>query len=731
MVSRAERTILAAVISLTCFCFSLYWYKNGRPDLKGHQKAAPIAVLKDSSSSVQRKPARRVIWQSIAVGDLLYAKEAIRTPSDASAEIIFLNSQIKIELEPDSVIVLEETSGEIALNFLKGNVFVTGTGQKGLKIKSGDSVVEAGRGEINLSKTKGKGLELQVLKGSAKLKANGKSIDLQKNQIAKVSTKGLEVERDLIEVTEPRSNSKLFIDFLAKEKVTISWKKLPKGYESVSLFAGKKAGNLKKVEKIEFDENRRKLNVEFKPGLVFWQLRAVPEQGPDNKKLKILQSARMKVKVEAIKQPVFVEPQFAQKIRLKPSQPTFEFRWTDPMRMQKMSFQIWKQDKKGQVIRGSEQTASLADNRYVHTFQSGGFYSVRVTGFIKTGQEKPRPVISDVIKFRVSLSTKLEPPMLKAPLVAQRIRYTRARDSGLYLSWEPAPSARAYRIKIKKTGNDGTNKKEQKRKSVVDEQLAETVFNFKDFAPGEYVWSVASLGPGKKRSKYGEKRRFTVTDVPVLAWAGDSARGLSQYVGRTPKLSVSWEAGVQDVAAYRVLYSSQGDWGAAKVIRAKDRTMVSKPVLADGRFEVQVHALDDDGNIIAQTSRKSLVVALLPRLIAPEFDPSLESKLTANKKGDLDLFWEGVEGASEYLIRLQKKGWAKDKFKEVRTGDLRTKLKSLGPGIYDAQLFAVDRFERLSLDSDIRVIRVKNKSDIRAPTSIKKVKVKGVFRKRK
>ena len=575
MVSRTERTILAAIISLTCFCFSFYWYKNGRKATGSVNRSKPIAYLEDSTAGVQRKPARRVIWQRIAAGDMLYAKEAIRTPSDSSAEITFIGSDTKIELEPDSVIVLEETSGDVALNFLKGNVFVAGGGGGGLKIKSGDSVVEAGSGELNLSKGAGKDLELQVLKGNAKLNANGKSIELKKNQIGKISGSGLEVEKDLLEIKHPISNSKVFVDFLKKEAVQIAWKKVSDDYD-YELLAGNKKDRMQKMQSIEVAKTGDRLTASFKPGFVYWQLLAKPKkQG-----LKQLKSAVLKIKVVSIKPPAFVEPQQGQKLRLKPEKPVVELRWTDPMKMKDVQVQVWKVDKNGRAVEGSEQTASVKDNRYVQAFKSGGDYSARVTGFLKTGAEQFRPISSEVVNFKVSLSNKLEPPVLKAPLAKQRIRFTRARESGLFLSWEPVPGAKKYRVKIKKPG---------KKNNVVDQELVESVFDFKTFAPGEYVWSVASVGESGKRSKFGEKRRFTVTDVPVLAWSEEAAAGNSFYVGKDSVLSLGWQAGPKEAVSYRVLYSPQGEWGSAKT-KVVNETLSTQTVPRDGLYEAQVQA---------------------------------------------------------------------------------------------------------------------------------------------
>lgn len=718
MVSKSERLILAAFISLTSFCFSFYWYKTGARKFHGVTDEKPIAKLEKSGSSVQRKPVKRVIWQKISPGDYLYSKEAIRTPSDASAEIVFLEEKTKIELDPDSVIVLEKGTGDISLNFLKGNVSVSGGGGGGkLKIKSGDSVIESTSGDLNLSNQNGKGLELQVLSGNAKLNANGKSVEIGKNQIGKVSSEGLEIEKDLLEILAPLTNEKVYLDTDHKENMNIVWKKVAGDYD-YELFTGRSPGRLKKSESAELKENG-KLEVKFRPGLIYWQLQAVPKD-PAQKTLK---SAVFKNHIVPIRPPVFVEPQNGQQVTLKGEDKGFEFRWANPMDVANLQFQVWR-TKDGQMVKGSEKTAVMTDNRSLHEFTEPGSYSARLTGFLKMNDGKTRPISSEIVNFAVRLSKELEPPVLRSPLADQRIRYTRAVEAGLFVSWEPVPGSKGYKLAIETTENGKPKKQEH--------SLEEPIYRFSKFGPGDYHWKVATVGANGAISAFSERRGFTVTDVPILAWGPESEQGASYYLGEDPQLNLSWESasatGSSEVKKWQVLYSPQGQWEKARAVEAGGQKLLHD-VPKEGLYEAQAQGLDENGEVIAQTSRKTFKVQPRPFLQAPKFDPSLDDDLEANAKGDVGLFWKDVEGAAAYLIRLEKEGDKGGKVKELRTADPELTIKSLKPGVYKAQVFAVDQYSRLSKDGDERKIRVKNQSDIRAPATFKKMKVKGVYKK--
>ena len=375
---------------------------------------------------------------------------------------------------------------------------------------------------------------------------------------------------------------------------------------------------------------------------------------------------------------------------------------------------------KGQMVQGSTKTFDVTEKRHVYTFESSGDYSARLTGFLSAGAGQFIPTSSEILNFQVNVTKELQPPLLRAPLDGQKIRYTRARETGLLLSWDTVAGAEKYILKYQ-------NSKDKEEKTL---ELKENIFKVENFVPGIYSWRVATKEKSGKQSKFSETRKFLITDMPALAWGEETNKGLSYYIGQKPQLRLAWQRDFDEAVRYRLKFSLQGEWGKAqeKVVSEENAEEI---VAEDGFYEVQVQALDKNKEVIAQTTLKTVNVKLRPQLISPEFDPSLSARLDASSKGDIKLFWESVSGAKEYLIRLHRKDWEEGKFEDIRSKDIETTLKSLKPGTYRAKLFAVDSFERLSRGYDERTIRVSNKSDIRAPSAIRKIKVKGVYRKGK
>src|SRR5688572_4937445 len=128
-----KRIIRAAFVSLVGFAATTLWFGADRDDSNTGARRQ-VAVLVKAVNEVERRPEKRVIWQKVEETEPLYAGEAIRTSDISEASIRFIETGTQIELEPDSLIILEEQAGQLALNFLKGNLFVSVGGQGDLQI---------------------------------------------------------------------------------------------------------------------------------------------------------------------------------------------------------------------------------------------------------------------------------------------------------------------------------------------------------------------------------------------------------------------------------------------------------------------------------------------------------------------------------------------------------------------------------------------------------------------
>ncbi len=229
-----KRLCLAFAISAGCFGITVFWYEQGKSSM--HQAfAKPIATLSESTNDVQRKPLKRVIWESVSKNETLFPGEAIRTTDNAEARIQLVKSGAIIHLEPNSLVVLEETENGMSLDFLQGNMFVSSAGDgganDGLTLKTGSGQVKLNNADMSLSKGSDGKVDLAVFKGQAELQKDGKSMSIDKDKSASVSDQGMSLDKDRVQITWPLAGETVLLNLLKGEKLEVTFKALPKGYK--------------------------------------------------------------------------------------------------------------------------------------------------------------------------------------------------------------------------------------------------------------------------------------------------------------------------------------------------------------------------------------------------------------------------------------------------------------------------------------------------------------------
>lgn len=706
-----ERVLMAFLVSALCFGGSYYWYLKGGPQRTVVEKSRQVAVLASLKNEVQRKPSKRVIWESIVRDEVLYLNEAIKTGPEAEAVIEFTEDGkmgTKIYLEPDSVVVLEETGSDLTLDFVKGNVFVAGTEESGLKIKSGESTIAVGKGELNLNKAEDGEVDLRVLKGTASVEVDGKSTELGENQTGSLGDGKVNLSKVNLKVISPLSNRRVFVDFEKNEKVEISWEGLPEGYE-IQVFAGQKRSELELLKDVEIDYQASRLKAPFRVGKVYWRLEAVAKK-EDNKEERV-QSPVTKNRIVSILPPKILQPENDEFIVLASDEPTYMFQFANPLNAKDLLLQVWPSNAKPTLQ--NTKNVEVDGSYFLHRFDKKGDFSAVLTGYIEGAEGKRMTLRSKVISFRVQIGQKLVPPELIYPEPLQTLAFEDVASKGVYLTWKSVPTIKQYEIRVEI--------KENGKKKVMKKKISDSTYWMKKIKPGEFTWSVSSIDDAGTPSEWSKRQKFTIGEVPRIEWADGKKSGDSLYVGVDPYVHLDWVSNNDEVVRWRAKVTPEGKFESERRwVRVKD-SPYKKKVPVDGYYQAQVQGVGQSGAVIGQTSIRRIRVAEQPLLPAPLFAESIPAKLKATARGNLQLMWTQVDGAAEYMIQLKDDD--NEVIDKVTAKSESTVLKSLKPGQYKVNIFALDLHGRKGLEGETRPIVVENKSDVRAP-AFKKFKVR-------
>ena len=703
-----KRLLIAFLVSAGCYTFTYLWYQSVSGGSLTSNNQSPVAKLSMAVNDVQRKPLARVIWEEITQNEELYAGEAIRTSAASEAKILFLENGTEIELEPDSLIVLEKTDDGIALDFLQGNLLVKskkgaeGTGS--IKLKSGDNEIKLNDADLSLSKTEEGQVDLEVFSGTAELQQDGKSTTLDKSKAGTLDEKGLKVDENRLQVLSPTPGTPVYIDPVKREKVPFAWEKIPEGY-TVFVERGKDRGKLYRNQRITSPGETGKLGVPTKVGKFFFRLVAVPS---DTAKPE-LRSKTFPVDILAKSPPVILQPEKDEQIVVKRKQNKLNLKWVSKNPFEDMVVEISKDPGLRQKVLTEPLNPKLTFGE-VEFSQQGQFY-MRITGYMNING-KLEPLSSPVIPFTVKQGVELIPPVLKSPAPNQRLTFQQISEQGLFMSWENVPGIKNYKLRIQNS----------KKEMIVDRVVNTNPLRLNDFPPGTYRWSVASVGPENKLSKYAQLRNFEVEEMPRILWVGGPDESRHFYWTKTPSLIAQWQKNVEGVKSWKVRYVPEGTAPTDNQWRPASAPMIKTNVERDGRYDVEVEGLNEEGKVIARSSKKSFVVAAQALLPAPLFAEFHPDTFKADRRGNLAVEWTSVNGAKSYKLEvLSPEG---DKVIKEKVVDRTTaSLSKLPPGNYKITVKAIDEYDRDGNSAEARGLDVPKKSAIRAP-KIKKLKVK-------
>ncbi|RME17284.1 MAG: hypothetical protein D6797_02845 [Bdellovibrio sp.] len=696
----AKRLLLALLISATGFLITDYWYKKQAASfssLNQSQKKA-IAQLKKRVNEVQRKPLTRVIWESLSGNELLHAGESIRTGLNSEAQILFLKTGTAIELEPNSQVVLEESSNGLALNFLKGNLYIKGKSHKGLTLKTGNTEIALNNATLSVSKSLSGQTALEVFKGKAQVKQNGKTVAL--DQAGVIGKNGVKKLKDRILILEPLPGSTLYVNAQKKTPVIFRWKKLPPGY-TVYLELGKNKAHLKRTQ-ISAPGEKGEVRVRIKKsGKRYWRLVALPKNPKQGRMI----SKTLPVHLQLMRSPLPLFPENQSKVVLKSDKPQLNFQWLNKTPFSGLYLEVAKDPELKTVVH--KQALPKDTSSYTFTVPESGTYFWRVTGFFKN-KETTESLPSPIQQFKAQVGVVLIPPKLRSPVDQQRLSHNKVLENGVLFSWKLVSGIKKYKLFVQ---NDKTKK-------VIEKEVSLSPYKWDHLPDGAYTWWMRSLGPKGRMSKPSVKHRFFIKPLPKVHWATGDKPSTYYYVTTRPHIKIHWKPFLK-ATAYRVQYGPVGTLTEDTPWIYTKKTLIKKWVDEPGEYEALVEALNDQKKVIARSSVKIIDVQERPLLPSPEMNMPVQ--IRSNKRGDVTLKWKPVKGAQFYEVLLKNKEGKV--VKKARAKRAVASLRRLRPGTYSVSVKAVDQYQRASAESEARKLLVPKVSNIAAP-KLKNIKVK-------
>lgn len=699
-----KRVAFALIISAGSFLGTVLWFNSGQQEAVITDRE-PVALLNESTNEVQRKPVQRVIWENVTKNESLYAGEAIRTTSTAEAKIRLLKSGTVIHLEPDSLVVLEENEKGLSLDFLEGNLYVQSSGDgksDNITLKSGASEVKLNSADLSLSREQSGAVNMAVYKGQAELQQGGKKIALDKESSATLSSSGLSVDKDRIQVLSPTPGEAVLLNLVRNEQLEVSFKPVAAGYK-IGIEWGASRSQLKPLE-VTANGETGKLNFETKSGK--WFMRLVAKSEDPN--LPPMSSNVMPINIGPKSAPTLVEPNAGEPVIKGKADGPIAFRWINRHKFVSQVFEV-ASDQSFQKIVVRKDIADQS-TKLEHVLPEGAYFW-RVTGFVES-QGKKEALVSPVASFTAQDKWELRAPQLAWPNNKQLLTYVSTQKEGVLLKWQAPMGVKKFDVLVRK-------KKDGKWENFAQSTLDVSVYRMIDPQPGAYQWRVSSRHPENESKKDSEVWSFNIGDMPKVDWA--EAAPLYEYSTPTPTLRAQWKPSDRGPSSYRYKVVAKGSDASSVDWQTTKDTFFEAPVAGEGEYVTFVEALNDKAQTVAQSDGKTFNVKKFLLLPAPNWAQNTPETLQTDAKGNLSFAWEQVNGADHYIMSLEDgNGKTVEKRKVTRT---TASVNRLRPGQYKVLLRTVDSQKRIGDKVNTKPLVVPDTSDINAP-KIKSIKVK-------
>jgi len=490
-----RRLLFAAFISSTVFAGTWIWYQSMASKNTSHGNEKPLAYVGKVVDDIQRRPASRLLWQLVNSGEPLYNGEALRTSEHGEVRVQFVDSDRYLDLEPESLIVIKKSEGEIALDLMEGSLFVNAAAAKkdadkdapatpSFVLNSANGQVDLSTASASLSKGQGDSVDVQVLEGKASVKTkDGQNRELTSGSSGAVGDGGLKFDKNSLKIISPSPQKPVAMNADDMQPLPFQWTGFPADSQ-VSLMLGETRKDLKEIGKTQkAGENQLQALVPI--GKHYWKLVAKNNTGAI-----VGESAIYRTEVVARYASAMVFPEANADVPATKFPYDMNFKWQNAEDVRAVTLEVWSDASLKKKISTmnfeSEESATLPA-------LPAGTYFWRVTSYYEntdkaiigkiqhfTLKEAPKEVLQK------ALESKAVQVSFTMPEKDHEQFYTTA-EPHLNMTWDAdkAQNVSTWRVTLEsENGESSMSKQITVKTNHVDTPVAK---------PGRYIASIEAL----------------------------------------------------------------------------------------------------------------------------------------------------------------------------------------------------------------------------------------------
>lgn len=620
-----------------------------------------------SQNNVKRKIGGRLLWDSIKRAQAVYNNDTIRTGLNSLA-IIKLKDESVLEVEENSLIVLEQGGSSLNVDFRTGE-FKTKSKSEKLKIRIKDSVINAKNSELKIKTDTKKNTQIQLTKGKAELQSKEGKIQLNKNKQLQINAQGKAQQLAIHLLLSSPQNKAEIIDPNPRLTYPFTWAVLNKNIKK-EIFQISKDPDFPSTSTYSKSAHQA-IEAPINRGTNYWRV------GWDLIDPKTKKPVRQYTPVRSIslKQDLRVQllqPDNQSQFEFTPGEELINFHWRSKTPAKVFLFELANSSHFRQILK----TKTIASSSFQINELKQGTYYWRISAF---GEQNKNIGKSATYNFTV---TKVMP---RAPnLIAPENGAIWSLNEPIRMEWQSYKKAKSYQLKISK---------DPSLKSVVKQQtLKDLKYIWEWSQVGNYYWQISALNKDSTRIAQSLIYRISIDPTvlgPMITLIKPKNQSEVKRERRAPMdpIIFEWKPEKPMKANYDFIFSEDISFKKAKVKRNIDVLKYALRLKKAGNYFWQIRWVDPKN---PKNTEKSKIQVFKYRISSSLPPPKLQIPINLEKKvvpkaQPIIFQWAKVKLAKKYRFILEK--WnsrTKEKLpvedKYVKSN--KTKSKPLEKGTY-------------------------------------------------
>lgn len=607
VISNTKRTVVAIFISALGCVLTYVWHLKNEPQLFADAESDVIAYIARTKEQAHRKGVKTSLWEPAEKLDRLRVGDSVRTSEDSEVRIKFYQSDRYIDLDADSMIVIQKIKSEIILELLEGSAFVhqdknnkldPNALKNTLTLKSQDCKVDITNTESQLSTTPNGPVDLEILNG--KVPQQPQQQLTKTNELNKNCKKAVQIIAGKIKIITPDYTKPVYTNALAPTPITLQWSGFP-AKSQVLLESGSSRKKLKAQPAHSSSENN--MQVLWKPGIHYWKLVATDTQASKTR----IESAIYKTEVIGRYPPTPINPEPNFSLLSRHQTETITLQWNTPPETKDVLIEL-QNDETKQILFNQKISTSINSQEIPHL--PLGSYSWRLTAYPHDGSAALQ---SPYYSFSIH-----EKKIIKIPITwnqnlktDQFFTNSEPKISLLWTAESTAPITK-WKVHIAAEGSD--------LNTSTPVETIQTQFEKNLSKPGRYLAYVAAYDKHGDNIGTSEVKQFNIQELPLLIAPKFLPNDTTELIAKPDgSVQLRW-APIESAALYSINVNSINENETQKKLITQQNSknnFLNLNNLMPGLYKVQIKTIDQFGRSSQIAEQRTLKVPDKSEVKAP------------------------------------------------------------------------------------------------------------------